>query len=93
MEIGLRELPDGQALNQPRIDGVAVSLTGGVTEGLRADSRQVLAHRILLDSHSEYTGVSPTQVVEKVLAQVPVPAVAVQAASTAVNWPGYSPCC
>jgi len=43
-------------------------------DSVKAVAVQVLAHRIVLDPHREYTGLSKKKLIESVLGEVPVPA-------------------
>jgi MoxR-like ATPase len=43
-------------------------------DSVKAVAIPVLAHRIVLDPHREYTGVSRKKLIEKVLGEIPVPA-------------------
>ena len=42
-------------------------------DSIKSVAPHVLSHRILLNPHREYTGVSSAAVVEKVLSETPVP--------------------
>ena len=44
-------------------------------DSVKAVAVPVLAHRIVLDPHREYTGVSKKKLVQDVLGEVPVPTV------------------
>jgi MoxR-like ATPase len=56
-------------------------------DSVKAVARHVLGHRLLLDPHREYTGLSRRSIVERILGETPVPVlprpVAASAASTA----------